>query len=266
MELQKIIHNTQKVYPNMITVKIYKEPLHVFSHEYKKRSPRDDFEPDPSSIRRTKSLLNDYVVCNRFELFCTFTFDPKKFKKREDFSSCYRRMQLWLHSQRTSHSPDLQYLVVVERHKKGGFHFHALISHYNGALAYSGHKSNNRPIFNISGWRFGFSTAVKINPDEIDAVGRYVGKYITKDMSKEFGRKRYLASRNLTKPVKKHNTSTFKNTLPFGRKLIYEKEKYAVFELDPAFFQRVKKHSEKYADLVKRQRQEEEKRLKFSST
>lgn len=265
MEIPNIIHNTRKVYSDMITIKIYKEPLMVSPHEYRRPQPRDDFEPDPSSIRRTRTLLNDYVICNQFELFCTFTLDPKKFKKRDNFSACYNRMQTWLHSQRTSHSPDLKYLVVPERHKKGGYHFHALISHYNGILADSGHKSNCRPVFNIPGWRFGFSTAVKINQEEIGIVGRYVGKYITKDMSKEFGRKRYLASRNLKKPEIKHNTDTFKKTLPMGRKLLYEKEKYAVFQIDPVFFQRVKKQSEKYADLVKRQRIEEEKRLKFSS-
>ena len=266
MEIKNIIHNTEKIYPKMITIKIYKEPLKTFSHEYKKPQPRDDFEPDESSIRRTRTLLQDYIVCNEFELFCTFTLDPKKFKKREDFNACYLRMQAWLHSQRTTHSPDLQYLVVPEKHKKGGYHFHALISHYNGLLSDSGHKKDGRPIFNISGWRFGFSTAVKINREEIGIVGRYVGKYITKDMSKEFGRKRYLASRNLKKPEKKHNSRIFRDTLPMGRKLLYDKDTYSVYEIDPVFFQRVKKRTERYIDLVKRQRIEEEKRLKFSST
>lgn len=265
MEIKNIIHNTKKVYPDMITIKIYKEPLKTYSHIYKKPTPRDDYEPDPSSIRRTRALLRDYVICNKFELFCTFTFDPKKFKKRDNFSACYLRMQSWLHSQRTAHSPDLMYLVVVERHKKGGYHFHALLSNYNGQLADSHHKHDNRKIFNMSGWRFGFSTAVKINREEVDIVGRYVGKYITKEMSKEFGRKRYLASRNLAKPLKIHNSSDFKNCLPIGRKLLYDKDNYSVFELDPAFFHRVKKQTERYIDLVKRQRLEEEKRLQFSS-
>lgn len=265
MDFVRNIYNTQKVYPNMITIKIYKEPFTVFSHEYKKPQPRDNFEPDPASIRRTRQLLTDYVICNEFELFCTFTLDPKKFKKREDFSACLSRMQMWLHSQRTSHSPDLQYLVVPEKHIKGGYHFHALISHYNGALVDSGHKKDNRTIYNISGWRFGFSTAVKINREEIGVVGRYVGKYITKDMSKQFGRKRYLASRNLKKPDKTHNVNSFRDTLPLGRKKIYETDSCAVFQLDPAFFQKVRKQTEKYTDLIKRQRQNEERRLHFSS-
>lgn len=266
-ETPTFIHNIQKETPNMITIKIYNEPLVIPSHvpHSGKREKKDDFEPDPRSIRRTRQLIADYVLCNEFDLFCTFTFDPKKFKERFNFTSCYLRMSRWLDYQRHSHSPDLRYLVVPEKHKSGAYHFHALISHYNGLLHDSGHKNNNRPVFNISGWRVGFSTAVRIPKEDIPKVSNYVRKYITKDMSREFGRKRFLASRNLEKPIKKYNTSTFRDCLPLGRKLLYEKDTYSVYEIDPGFLQQVKKHTESYLELLLRQREEEEKRLKFSS-
>ena len=246
------IHNIKKEYPNVITIKIYNEPLHIHVCKPGKRQKRDNFEPDPRSIRRTQQLISDYTICNAFDLFCTFTFDPKKFKKREDFNACYLRMQHWLHSQRQAHSPDLKYLVVPERHKKGGYHFHALFASYNGVLSDSGHKKDNRPIFNISGWRFGFSTAVKIEKTQIGIVSRYVRKYITKEMSKEFGRKRYLASRNLVKPTKEYNSRAYRDTLPIGRKLIYDGGTYQTFELNKDFLNAVKKHTELFAKKIKK--------------
>lgn len=252
----RFIHNTKKETSKMITIKIYKEPLVIQPHEpiYGKRRKRENFEPDESSIRRTQQKISDYVLCNQFELFCTFTLDPKKFPNRDNFSSCYNRMSRWLESQRVSHSPDLKYLVVPEKHKKGGYHFHALLSNFNGTLRDSGHKNNNRTVYNMTGWRVGFSTAVKIPADEVGVVSRYVRKYITKEMSKEFGRKRYLCSRNLEKPVVTHNSRSFRDCLPIGRKLLYERDNYSVYELDPAFFSRVKKQTEKYAKLIQRQR------------
>ena len=253
---EKYITNIKKVYPNMITIKIYNEPLHIKSHRIKtgKRIARDDFEPDERSLRRSHQLVSDYVLANEFELFCTFTFDPKKFKDRNKITACSFRMNQWFQGQRAKHSPGLKYLAVPEYHADGkAIHFHALISHFNGTLRDSGHIHNKKPVYNLTGWRWGFSTAQIIPKEDIPVVSRYVRKYITKQSIKDFGSHRFLHSRNLIKPEKSYNVPDFKNCLPFGRKLLYEREGYSVYELDPAFYQKVQKFAQnRIDDLQKR--------------
>jgi len=158
-------------------------------------------EPSDVSITRTKTTITDYVLCNDFEYFCTFTFDPTKV---DSFNvvNAKKSMSNWLNNQRKT-SPLLKYLIVAEKHKSGRIHFHALFKNYEGILTDSGRLKNARRILNISGWKHGYSTAIKI--DNIAAVGFYMQKYITKDMIKTTNKKRYWASKNLQKPQKIYN-------------------------------------------------------------
>ena len=76
----QVISNVTKVYPNMIKVIIYKEPiLNSLSDGERKRrkvSPDDDILPSYRSLRRSRVSIKDIIYSNKFEYFCTFTFDP----------------------------------------------------------------------------------------------------------------------------------------------------------------------------------------------
>lgn len=228
----RAITNITKEYPKMIQVLVYKEPVVIPSHQARtgKRKKRKNFTPSERSVRRTQQTIKDIVLCNDFELFCTFTFDSAKID-RYDINACFTAMSGFLHNAKYTHSRALKWLVVPEHHKDGAFHFHALLSGYNGILKATKCHQNGRQIFNISGWRRGFSTAVKI--DNKDAVANYVRKYITKDMMTEFGRRRYFASRNLVRPVKTINSDKFKNSLPLFRQKVYEGNDYDIWTLQP---------------------------------
>lgn len=233
------ISNITKVYPDMIKILIYKEPKAFYISNGRlvgKRQKRDDFVPSDRSVRRTRESLSDLVRCNDFELFCTFTFDRRKVN-RYNMNECYSVMSRWLHAQQVRAEGHLKYVVVPERHKDGALHFHALISGFKGALKASGHVQNGRDVYNITSYRSGFSTAVKI--DDIAKVSSYVRKYITKDMIKEFGRKRYFCSNNLTRPEKVVNSNYFADCLPLGKTHIYDSGEYDIFNLDPHFCQKV---------------------------
>lgn len=251
MESPRFISNIVKTYPKMIRIEVYHEPLCILPHNHRigKRRELESgelYEPDSRSIRRSQQLVRDYVICNRFELFCTFTFDPKKFPECKNPNLARLRMSRWLRNQKSYHSPDLKYIVIPERHKSGAIHFHALMSNYKGSLRDSKHRRQGKIIYNITGWRIGFTTAISIGDTEEDylKVGSYVQKYITKDMSKDFNNHRYLASRNLLKPKKEYNSKLFNQTLPLGRKKIYDTEISSVYELDPAFYQSVKAYTD----------------------
>lgn len=194
------VFNTVKEYPDMIKITIYREPLRISHASHSKR--RKNPECSESSIRRTRTTLEDLCICNKFDLFCTFTFDPKRYNSKS-VNFCRLYMRNWLHNTKNRSSEHLQYLVVPELHKSGAIHFHALLRGYEGKLKDSKHCQNGRRVYNLANWHFGFSTAVKI--DNQEAVSRYIRKYITKDMLLLPGKKRYFCSQGLERPVKRQN-------------------------------------------------------------
>lgn len=224
----RFISNITKEYPDkMYRIMIYKTPKATIIPEYHgKRKPKDDddFEPKISSINRTKSLIRDLVLSNDFEYFCTFTFDPKNVTDRLNYDLCQLKMSKWIHNQKYK-NPNFKYLFIPEQHKNGAWHFHALISNCSARLKDSHHKSaSGRPVYNITGYRAGFSTAVPI--DNKSAVANYVTKYITKDFIKQFNRRRFYCSRNLQRPVKTINSPVFRNSLPIFREKVFEGTEY----------------------------------------
>lgn len=160
--------------------------------------------PSPSSLQRSKSMITDYTLANDFDLFCTFTYDPEKVDSF-NVDEGKKVMSKWFNNERSRTSPDLVYLAVPELHKSGRIHFHALMKNYRGYLVFADRKVNGRDVYNLDKWKYGYSTAVKI--DDIRKVSSYMQKYITKDMLKIGNKKRYFASRNLIKPKVDYNVS-----------------------------------------------------------
>lgn len=222
----RVINNITKEYPQMIKVIIYKDSKRFVVNERIKRRKEqvgDDYTPSITSLTRTKTLVRDLVLCNDFDLFCTFTFNPKLLDTF-NFNKCRTKMLTWLHHQRNNSRElhkEFKYLIIPEQHKSGRWHFHALISGYTGTLHDSHMQTQGlRPIYNITSFRSGFTTAVRI--DERESVASYVTKYITKDFIKEFNQRRFFCSSNLVRPKKVVNSSLFRETLPLFRRKVGE--------------------------------------------
>lgn len=199
-----IMFNSVKEYPDMLKIVIYREPMKVGSNAGKKRPKKVSSVPSERSIFRTRAVLEDLCICNCFDLFCTFTFDPKRYNSK-NLLYCRKYMNTWIQNAKKRHSKNLQYLVVPELHKSGAIHFHALLKFYEGTLKDSKHTQGGRKVYNIPHWHFGFSTAVKI--DNQEAVSRYIRKYITKDMLLLPGKKRYFCSQDLVRPIRSYNVA-----------------------------------------------------------
>lgn len=161
------------------------------------------------SLARTRQKISDYARSCSWQWFCSMTFAPDQ-ADRTDFKQCMKRVRQWLNNQKKHCAKSLCYLAVPEMHtknqKKYGicWHAHILMADIGDmAMEFSGHYDKaGRKIYNLSGWHFGFSTAVKIEAGETHRVSRYILKYITKQshlLSK--GCHRYYASRNLPKPI-----------------------------------------------------------------
>lgn len=215
------IHSYLKNYPTFSKLVVFDEP-----RVYNKKEPYEDSIYFPKrerikitnialddSLARTKRNIRDIVLCNEFDLFCTFTFngDKKNTKKygytvhnRQNPDELKRVMSVWLKNQQNIHG-SFRYIIVPEYHKDGqSIHFHALFKDYKGKLAFSGHLVNGRKSYNIIGYKAGHSSAVKIE-NGLDKVANYVGKYITKQMPQFGNKKRYWASKNLIRPLAEPN-------------------------------------------------------------
>lgn len=228
------VFNSIKEYPKMIQIIIFKEPakysLDALRGSRTCPSPQDDYITLERSVRRSRAVIRDLVVCNEFELFCTFTFSPKIYD-RYNFNNLKMVMLRWLHNQRRAHSPNLLYLVIPEFHKDGAIHFHALLKNYNGRLKDSGHKSRKgkNKVFNLPSFRGGFTTCSVIDHN-LDAVAEYVSKYITKDMISIFNKNRYFCSKYLLRPKKSYNKPIWIPHLPV--KKIYDTKYYETYLME----------------------------------
>lgn len=194
---------------------------------------------DERSIRRTRRVLHDYVKCNDFDLFVTFTYDPKKVD-RYDVFTCYIKMRTWIHNQ-VRKNPDFKYILVPEHHKDGAIHFHALMANHPFSLKRTNVIQENKRVYNITAFRFGFTVATFLPQDDPDSkakAGNYIAKYITKDMVKIHNKHRYFASRNLQKPITRYNdiyNSGLHTELDF-KTLVSESAYNTIFEVDRNMF------------------------------
>lgn len=157
------------------------------------------------SLNRTKQELYKISRQCKWEYFITLTFDPQKID-RTDYVECTKKACQWVKNQSKRYACDLKYVLVPELHSdKKSWHVHGLISDIGNISLYdSGKKSGGKTVFNLSGWKYGFSTAVAIgkNDEEIFKVSNYITKYITKELCGfTKGKRRYFASRNIPKPI-----------------------------------------------------------------
>lgn len=147
--------------------------------------------------RRASQAVEDIARSGLWRYFLTLTFSANCGFDRYFYPDCLDALELFCKNLRRRF-PGVRYIFVPEQHKDGAFHFHGLIGgcDLSAMLKDSGKKCNHKPIYNLdAGWNYGFSTVSLVQKQ--GAVGRYISKYITKDMAVPKGKKRYLSSNNL---------------------------------------------------------------------
>lgn len=210
-----------KIYPDRFKLIQYRTPYSSFvqNKEFRKSDARlvhSESEKEDileSSLARTKTKLTDLTLCNPFDLFVTFTLNcraciPKCNNKpcscdeatckRFDLDYAIRTQKTWYNNQ-VKRYRRWQYVQVMELHKNGGYHFHALFSHYPGQLRFAKNDKDGRAIYNLQSNRKGWTTAKKIY--DADGTSSYVRKYVSKDMPVFPGKKRLWVSQGLRRPI-----------------------------------------------------------------
>lgn len=223
----KEISSYAKIYPDFVKIVKYNRPI-VFTNFQDKSffltNEENDEEKDylEKSINRTKTKISDYILCNNFTHFITFTFDPKNSKvkteeNRKDLLKMSKLLITWINSEQINHfrlhGHRFKYLIVPERHKNNAWHFHAVFEDYkneiedfysskNKYLTVDEIRSKNKKPKN----QRGFLPRYTLGRSEIAPIkyktkmSNYIKKYITKDLINEKYKKRYWCSKNLKTP------------------------------------------------------------------
>lgn len=205
-----------KVYPDGSTNTIYCNQR-IFNDTPTERKPNTDDKSDKKSLpirkivtvgksgvncevrsdslKRAKDKIQDICMCNDFDYFVTLTFNPQKVDSF-NVEEVKKAIKSWLN--KGVERRNFKYVAIPEYHKSGRIHMHALMSG-DLKLADSGHRHNGKIIYNITDWqeKFGFCTAIPIDGN-INKLGYYITKYITKGNDKIFGRF-YWSSKNLNR-------------------------------------------------------------------
>ena len=232
------IFSLNKVYPNKIMFFRFKHTRKT--SELSPETPSNEIartldqieDSIKRSLARTKREISDIVDCNDFDKFATFTFDPKKHPQCNDYDFAKAKMVNWLNNTQRKHG-SFRYLLVPERQSNGNLHFHALLGGFTGKFYPTnirGNGNNARQCYKLNSWEKynGFADMEDIGNKE--ATGKYIAKYISKDLSfiltgnglepvydnftGVIGKhtsivakngKRYYSSKGLKKPKKQYN-------------------------------------------------------------
>lgn len=171
----------------------------------KRAEPQAAAEDMQRSMRRARAKVRRIALANDFRYFVTLTLDPAKVDSH-DGAAVVKKLNAWCSNAVQRHG--LRYILVPERHKKGGIHFHgffndALPAVDSGTMRLPWAKKPRKPrssaqreewlaaggqiVYNLPGWALGFTTAMELYGQYPAAVA-YVCKYIGKDGTKPAGR------------------------------------------------------------------------------
>lgn len=175
----------------------------------------DEKEIERISLSRTKRHIKELALCNEFEYFVTFTIN-KNSCDRFVLSECQDLIRKKLKSYKRKNSK-FGYLLITEKHKNGGFHFHGFLKGVDISnlvrytkddydltkdkkIPYKLINSINRGdiIYHLDWFdNVGYNTLSPIR--DYVASCMYIQKYITKDCVRNEHNQVYMCSRGLKK-------------------------------------------------------------------
>jgi RNA binding exosome subunit len=205
-----IRYNVKKYhYHDGVQVRFYKQ--HLVKGESRTSYEKDDFCNYELSIEQLREKKNKYVEssrnrtvqniygiarANKWDWFITLTINPKKLDS-SNYGEVTKKASQWLKDLRKRKSPNMVYILVPELHNDGKkWHIHGLISNCDELdFKETDIEKNGKVIYNLDNWKYGFSTATKI--EHSGKASSYITKYITKELCERTPhKKRYWASNN----------------------------------------------------------------------
>lgn len=170
----------------------------------KEKEEQEQTEPDYErsykvSTNRTKQKIYEITRANTWDWFITLTFDRNKIDS-SNYDLLLEKVRKWFNNVKLRKAPNMKYIIIPELHKDGiHYHFHGLLADCSQlTFVDSGIVQNGKVVYNISDFKYGFTTATKV--EDTRKVSSYISKYITKDLEIHIkGKRRFLASKNCEK-------------------------------------------------------------------
>jgi len=173
------------------------------------------------SILRAQAKVRRLVNANAFvygymPIFVTYTFA----ENLRDIKVANKLFRAHIRAMKQKHVPNLRYLAVPERQKRGAVHYHVV---FFDLPFMQGIKS----IFEAN-WEHGFLQVKAIK--HVRNVGAYISKYFSKGWldEREKGSKSYFTSEGLFQPLVFHSLDRIPSldTMREESETVYETEKY----------------------------------------
>lgn len=223
---QPIYENTHKFEYDITTVRSFNGRLKLVRHnalrtkgiedvdQHTRKGSVSDVKSD-NNISRAKNRVFELALCNPWNIFLTFTLDPKKYN-RNDLGKFRKDLSQFVRDYNKKYGLAIKYLLIPEEHKKGGWHMHGflmglpdehlrLFTLSEKLPKYIREKlKSGQAVYEWEPYRkkFGFCD-LEVVRDQF-AVSAYVTKYITKDLDRtvrESGAHLYYCSQGLSRSV-----------------------------------------------------------------
>lgn len=223
---QPIYENTHKFEYDITTVRSFNGRLKLVRHnalrtkgiedvdQHTRKGSVSDVKSD-NNISRAKNRVFELALCNPWNIFLTFTLDPKKYN-RNDLGKFRKDLSQFVRDYNKKYGLAIKYLLIPEEHKKGGWHMHGflmglpdehlrLFTLFEKLPKYIREKlKSGQAVYEWEPYRkkFGFCD-LEVVKDQF-AVSAYVTKYITKDLDRtvrESGAHLYYCSQGLSRSV-----------------------------------------------------------------
>lgn len=231
----------------VVLQKGHREKGYELFDEFESKITDDDdinYKKDESlrcATSRARRMVREYALCNDFEYFVTLTVNSANCD-RFSLTDCQQKLRKCLkHLKRLNNN--FRYLLITEKHVKGGFHFHGFFKGINNNDLTLIDKTNYKSIpykiltyiergekiysHNYFDKKLGWCTLSKIK--NLSRASSYCTKYITKDCIINENGYMYINSRGL-----KSSNSSRINPISFDSIPCFKKEyDYSItFDID----------------------------------
>lgn len=150
---------------------------------------------------RAKRKIRALALCNKFQYFSTITINSKN-ADRYSLEESELLLKKQLHKMHRLNNL-FQFIIIIEKHKDGAFHFHGLTGNFPVDDLYI---NDNGYLSSHLLDELGYNSFLEIQENKEDydycKVVSYITKYIMKDTTRSTGNQLYFCSRNLQKPLR----------------------------------------------------------------
>lgn len=160
--------------------------IEEFTEPKREKTELEIKENKDRSMRRTKSQIRKKIIEGELDHFLTLTYKENK----KDVKACWLDWKRFIRKV-TQKYPNLKYLVIIERQKRGAIHFHAAVHGYM-------HANTMRALWLSVVGQGNIDIQRRKHNQSLHNLAKYITKYLTKQQNElDDFKNLYRCSRNI---------------------------------------------------------------------